>query len=1752
MRQQVEQFNCIEDCPIFSDLYDFCRNYAGGSLAGARKLCAGSTDIAINWSGGLHHAKRGEASGFCYVNDIVLAILEMLRYFPRVLYIDIDIHHGDGVELAFYHSNRVMTVSFHKYTGDFFPGTGKLDDNGTGIGKHFCLNVPLLDGIDDDMYQTIFKAVIEDTVTAFRPSAIVLQCGADSLGCDRLGAFNLSIAGHGECVDFVRRFGVPLLVLGGGGYTIKNVSRCWTYETSVLVGVTVPNELPCTVYDSFFDDSNWKLHPPLTGKVDNQNSPASLHRIRIGIKTKLSSDIGFDCFGSNNFNNSERKREQRQGPEKVLNGGVNCICQHGGLFLPSPSLSKMSSLLKNARHFTVGRDVVNNHYDISSSKSSIEKLREHIAAGALHNSAERCDAPTCHPETRVAVQDEIVSWICDGDSDDEPKKIMWVTGPAGSGKTAIMGSVADTCQKKGILGATHFFSSFSGSANRRSKRYLVPTLAYQLVQHKALREVTDHILSAVERNPAVFEQSLNAQLDQLILEPLRACRDRPNLPDWPKVILIDGLDECEADQYHDTARGKAPLRPNDGDQMEILSVLQTAASDPDFPFRIVVASRPEYTIKDFFTNVARSITRELFLDEKYKPDADMALFLESKFANIRRRYHLPSSWPNKQVSRALVANASGQFIYVATIGRFIEGEGHPDQLLKQVLQLPGAPSKASTNPFAPLDALYTHILVTNANPHLTLLWLNILFRDQLLGRPFSMGQSGLPSNFEEHWGGTPRPVTAALTHLFLESYPGEASYLFKNLNSLIPDCQANEPYALYHKSFVDFLKAPSRSGELYIDSETVLNFLVDRYTTLWKSKGPDRPLTSLEEQDFLSLFFLNSMIWTIFSRENVDRLEKHLLSCDVTWWMNELLDRPQWSLPGHCWTGVDLIFRNVHAKNKATTTISSVPYVTMSGANFDSPDFQQANYMVPNPLQQQVFEAMNETASELSLKNQPNAEDHRQGFDFCNQGFSQSTDDDIWATSVDATGQPAQAPVEANLSNLGNFPPALPAPTSTQPPADPAFPNGVNVVGPWPTAPVAHSTSIAANEANLAALNALPPSNAAEPTPDIVQLCREEGIDPAQFMAFVAATKAMQVPTTNERANPGLPNVENGAQGVASAFVNQTTTYAPQVDVQAPQLHPPQPLLNPELNNSGANNLAMGSGMNQAGYYGPNVNTNTNGIFSMGMAADGGFTPPPPTARPSPATVQRRAQRLQALRAAQALMQPQPQSHRAPQSTQAPQQAQFVQNPQLGTQNLLNQQMTMNGANTFMPQPVGSGAQVLQAPQSTQAPQQAQFVQNSQLGTRYMLNQQMTMNGANTFMPQPVGGAQVLQPSPTPAMVMNGHVQNSSVPGPTAFLLIPPSMTIPPGNQSVGQYRNVVTANGTPQLLAAQPDPNFRASLLSNGYSVQVANTPIPAAVCNTPTSVQPQRANPNNRTAMVMELCTQKSFEVEEQRKKNQILEARLRALRDQEGKRSGMVPPTSLAGTPAAQPRLVPTSSAMISAQPIAMVSPAVPAPLPPRQVPTGFQPTSALANVGQAYDPNQPSGELSAFSNFGLPSNAIPGLTPDFAQGFGTMTLPPSSETPIEDQWQQSNGFDNVPQMTLDLTQQQQQDFVLQAQAFPQINGQDQLSNRGPGEHHLGTLGRRQVEQVQNYGNTPQAHKMTNGNHYHRGDGGAASSSFLPSKRNRDEAEGQADNQKQAGGAPSSPKHQRSRHKENMTKNKGKHGAGDHGAESRASAR
>ncbi|KIW99809.1 uncharacterized protein Z518_10737 [Rhinocladiella mackenziei CBS 650.93] len=275
-QKEQQKYNVGDDCPVFDGLFEFCGISAGGSMEGAARLNRQKADIAINWAGGLHHAKKSEASGFCYVNDIVLGIIELLRFHQRVLYVDIDVHHGDGVEEAFYTTDRVMTVSFHKY-GEYFPGTGELRDVGVGSGKYYAVNFPLRDGIDDSSYKGIFEPVIRATMEYYQPSAVVLQCGGDSLSGDRLGCFNLSMKGHANCVRFVKSFNLPTLILGGGGYTMRNVARTWAYETGCLVGEHMPANLPYNDYYEYYaPDYELDVRP---SNMDNANSREYLEKI---------------------------------------------------------------------------------------------------------------------------------------------------------------------------------------------------------------------------------------------------------------------------------------------------------------------------------------------------------------------------------------------------------------------------------------------------------------------------------------------------------------------------------------------------------------------------------------------------------------------------------------------------------------------------------------------------------------------------------------------------------------------------------------------------------------------------------------------------------------------------------------------------------------------------------------------------------------------------------------------------------------------------------------------------------------------------------------------------------------------------------------------------------------------------------------------------------------------------------------------------------------------------------------------------------------------------------------------------------------------------------------------------------------------------------------------------------------------------------------------------------------------------------
>jgi len=239
-----EEFGFGYDCPVLDKLADHVRTIAAGSQTAAEILLEERVQVAVNWSGGWHHAKRDRADGFCYVNDIVLAIHKLQSRYKKIMYIDLDVHHGDGVEDAFSSTDKVLTLSIHKMEPGFFPGTGSISDCGFGRGKNYSVNIPLRAGATDTTFIKVFQAIFPTAVKMFRPEVFVLQVGADGLTGDPLGGLNLTPLGLSTCVQQVVALGLPVLLLGGGGYNIPNTVRCWTKIMADLVDVPLCDDVP--------------------------------------------------------------------------------------------------------------------------------------------------------------------------------------------------------------------------------------------------------------------------------------------------------------------------------------------------------------------------------------------------------------------------------------------------------------------------------------------------------------------------------------------------------------------------------------------------------------------------------------------------------------------------------------------------------------------------------------------------------------------------------------------------------------------------------------------------------------------------------------------------------------------------------------------------------------------------------------------------------------------------------------------------------------------------------------------------------------------------------------------------------------------------------------------------------------------------------------------------------------------------------------------------------------------------------------------------------------------------------------------------------------------------------------------------------------------------------------------------------------------------------------------------------------------
>ncbi|KAJ7444543.1 hypothetical protein B0H11DRAFT_437643 [Mycena galericulata] len=442
---------------------------------------------------------------------------------------------------------------------------------------------------------------------------------------------------------------------------------------------------------------------------------------------------------------------------------------------------------------------------IMISYTGLHILCRAIAGDAFHDSVERYPQPQCHPDTRTKLLDVLYKWACgtepprnwtseddeDEDSESESESedenddasvadkpsssILWLHGPAGSGKSAVAQSFCQRLQAEGRLGGSFFFKR--GHVSRGNASKLFATIAYQLAI--IYPELNHAISQTVERDPAIVNRSLSNQLQALIIEP---CRRTPLT--HPLVVVIDGLDECEGQDI----------------QQEILRVIATVTREQLLPVKFFIASRSEAHISEVFNEPALDgFHCALNIRQSFE---DVRKYLLNEFKRIHREHRtiatISRPWPSSEVMEDLVRNSSGYFIYASTIIKYIGDKNFRPSDRLEIIQ--GIKERGLASPFDMLDQLYIHTLSDvplDSRPRLLQI-LVIINSDSLLS--FSPSFSKVEQ--------------------FLELCPGDVRLVLRNLHSVInvPDKDSDNFHniTVHHASFLDFLRDPARSGPFYI------------------------------------------------------------------------------------------------------------------------------------------------------------------------------------------------------------------------------------------------------------------------------------------------------------------------------------------------------------------------------------------------------------------------------------------------------------------------------------------------------------------------------------------------------------------------------------------------------------------------------------------------------------------------------------------------------------------------------------------------------------------------------------------------------------------------------------------------------------------------------------------------------------------------------------------------------------------------
>ncbi|KAF4621660.1 hypothetical protein D9613_012803 [Agrocybe pediades] len=478
---------------------------------------------------------------------------------------------------------------------------------------------------------------------------------------------------------------------------------------------------------------------------------------------------------------------------------------HSGTLFP-PLINLTHSIVAGG---TFTQHISQHNYTRSGERPGYVRLLENVATAALHDSVHVVDAPKCHPNTRVAIIQCIIDWGVGMDPEQSGKPILWLTGGAGAGKSAIARSVAERCSDEGLLLGTFFFGAADPTRNHVEK--LVATLSSQI--SIVLPEFKDMVAAFIEDDPLIFDRSIKTQFSTLIIRPLSAIlANRPaDSTTTPRVIIIDGLDECSAINS----------------QRDLLLALHEVTSTTTL-IRFLLCSRPESHLNNAFSlpHIVPVICK-IFLDDDYVTSKDIRVYLVDKFRQIKEghpfRKRLPDPWPTPKTVETLVDKSSGHFIYAATVIRYVESPRHrPDQRLDAIFQL-RPPFKDL--PFTELDALYRLIISKAEDPSTVL---DILTFRVLYGSVHSPSLRACECQYIE---------------AILQLEEGSVEVLLADLQSIVTVSGDSEfpPNVMFlHKSLYDFLSEPQRAGDLYRDLSRAQLSHVARVINIFSSHRASR------------------------------------------------------------------------------------------------------------------------------------------------------------------------------------------------------------------------------------------------------------------------------------------------------------------------------------------------------------------------------------------------------------------------------------------------------------------------------------------------------------------------------------------------------------------------------------------------------------------------------------------------------------------------------------------------------------------------------------------------------------------------------------------------------------------------------------------------------------------------------------------------------------------------------------------------